>query len=141
MKLTAEPRYWFYPDIGGNLKLPKAERLAAEIIRPTATQKPELADISATYETYPARKGEDPKNRGVTSHVKVNVDYILRTLVGGIRNLTVEEAGKEKPVEKKITTGAELAECQAYGTEAIINAIVSEVRSDEITDAEKKSFE
>lgn len=143
MILTEESRYTFYPDVQNNLSLPENERLAVEIIRPTGFQTKEMKSIYSTREFYkddqPLDAAGNPREvlafKKISTEIKINADYILRTCVGRIRNLTVESGG----TGREITTGAELAECRAYGVAAIINEICSEVMSDEPTDAKKKS--
>ena len=143
MLLTEEPRYWFCPDVRGNLSLPETERLSVEIIRPAAFQSKEFVSVQSTREFYksdqPLDENGNPREvkkfKSVTTELKVNADYILRECVGKIKNLSVKGAdGKER----EIKSGSELADCRAYGVGEIVSAICNEVRSDVPTDAKKR---
>lgn len=147
MKLTEQPRYFFFPDEGDNLSLPEDERLAVEIIRPTGYQRKEFTSVRVEREYYPDDQPLDEngnerkvrKLKKVVVDTRFDADYILRTCVGKIRNLTVESQGADgKTAVREITTGAELAECRAYGAERIVTAICIEVQSDAMTDSQKK---
>lgn len=145
MILTEEPRYTFYPDVKGNLSLPEAERVSIEIIRPTGFQTKEMKSILCSREYYkndqPLDEEGNPrkvlKYKKITTEIKVNGDYILRTCVGKIKNLQVKQGNSVRD----ITTGAELAECQAYGVDDFVNAVCNEVLSDEMTESKKKTSE
>jgi len=131
MKLSAKPKYFFHPDFNGNLALPEAERVAVEILRPTAEDRGDLTNTETTKNFL---------TQEVTIRTKFNARAILRRHVGEIKNLTVEEPGeKGKAVEKKILSGALLAESTAYGTSKLVDLICLEVMSDILTEAEKKS--
>lgn len=145
MILTEEPKYWFYPDIKKNLSLPEAERLAVEIIRPTGFMTKDLKSVVATREFY---KDDQPlddegnvrtvkKFKKISTEIKVNGEYILRSCVGKIKNLQVERNGKTV----EIANGMDLAECRAYGVDEIVTAICNEVIADEVTDSKKKTLE
>lgn len=143
MILTEEPRYWFYPDVMGNLELPEAEQLAVEIIRPTGCQSKEFTSVVSSREFYKDDQPVDGNGnarevlrfKSVSTEVKVNADYILHTCVGKIRNLEIEADGRRRKVEN----GTDLAECRAYGIDGIISAVCAEVRSDVPTEAKKKT--
>ncbi len=145
MILTEEPKYWFYPDIMGNLKQPESEQLAVEIIRPKGYQSREFTSVVSTREFYENDQPLDEKGnprtvqkfKSISTDVKIDADYILRTCVGKIKNLSVKIGDKTKD----ITNGAELAECSAYGIEEIVSAICMEVRSDIPTESKKKTSE
>ena len=145
MVLNENPRYWFYPDVKGNLELEEKEQVAVEIIRPTGFQSSDFKKTETRTEYYPDDQPFDengnykaPKKlRSLTIDVKFNSELILRTCVGEIKNLSVQgEDGKIR----EIRNGKELAECRAYGASAIIDAIVLEVSSDKLSDAKKKNI-
>jgi hypothetical protein len=142
MKLTAEPRYWFYP--ADDEALPKSARVAAEIIRPTASRRQELVEVVGEREFYRAEAGKEQDTKKTVVKTSVNTGFILRECVGKIRNLSAvetewdEETGAEKKTERKIESGEELAECRAYGIDELVARIVNEVRSDELTEAKKR---
>ena len=125
MKFTSNKKYTFYPDINNNLKLPEHERLSVEIIRPTAEERGEVT----WYEGTPRGTGTETSVR-----VKFNTSRILRNNIGVIKNLVIEDAGKEKAV----TSGPELAAASFAGMNALVDVICSEVCADIITDTQKK---
>jgi len=126
MKFTANQKYFFYPDINGNLDLPEGERLSVEIVRPTAEER----DSICWYESVPRGLGTDGAIR-----IRYNASLILREKTGAIKNLSVtDNAGKDRPVN----SGAELAGASFTGMVALVNAICAEVCSDHITEAQKK---
>lgn len=145
MILNEKPRYTFYPNVNGNLSLPESEQLAVEIIRPTGFQTQEMKSVVSTCEYYkddqPIDDNGNPqkvrKFKKLNTEIKINGDYILRSCVGKITNLQVQDGDKIRDIK----TGAELAECRAYGISKIIDAIVTEVVSDDITDSKKKTLE
>lgn len=145
MILNEKPRYTFYPNVNGNLSLPESEQLAVEIIRPTGFQTQEMKSVVSTCEYYkddqPIDDNGNPqkvrKFKKLNTEIKINGDYILRSCVGKISNLQVQDGDKIRDIK----TGAELAECRAYGISKIIDAIVTEVVSDDITDSKKKTLE
>lgn len=145
MILNEKPRYTFYPNVNGNLSLPESEQLAVEIIRPTGFQTQEMKSVVSTCEYYkddqPIDDNGNPqkvrKFKKLNTEIKINGDYILRSCVGKITNLQVQDGDKIRDIK----TGAELAECRAYGITKIIDAIVTEVVSDDITDSKKKTLE
>lgn len=145
MILNEKPRYTFYPNVNGNLSLLESEQLAVEIIRPTGFQTQEMKSVVSTCEYYrddqPIDDNGNPqkvrKFKKLNTEIKINGDYILRSCVGKITNLQVQDGDKIRDIK----TGAELAECRAYGISKIIDAIVTEVVSDDITDSKKKTLE
>lgn len=145
MILNEKPRYTFYPNVNGNLSLPESEQLAVEIIRPTGFQTQEMKSVVSTCEYYkddqPIDDNGNPqkvrKFKKLNTEIKINGDYILRSCVGKITNLQVQDGDKIRDIK----TGAELAECRAYGISKIIDAIVTEVVSDDLTDSKKKTLE
>lgn len=145
MIFTEEPRYTFYPDVNGNLNLPESERVAVEIIRPTGFQSKEMKSVVSSREFYkddqPVDENGNPRTVGkfkkITTEVKINAEYILRSCVGKIENLEVQNGDEVR----KIKTGTELAECRAYGIGELIDAICVEVASDRMTDSKKKNIE
>lgn len=145
MIFTEEPRYTFYPDVNGNLNLPESERVAVEIIRPTGFQSKEMKSVVSSREFYrddqPIDENGNPRTVGkfkkITTEVKINAEYILRSCVGKIENLEVQNGDEVR----KIETGTELAECRAYGIGELIDAICVEVASDRMTDSKKKNIE
>lgn len=145
MVLNENPRYWFYPDVKGNLELEEKEQVAVEIIRPTGFQSSDFKKTETRTEYYPDDQPFDENGkykaprelRSLTIDVKFNSELILRTCVGEIKNLSVQgEDGKLR----EIRNGKELAECRAYGVSSIIDAIVLEVSSDKLSDAKKKNI-
>ena len=145
MILTEQPRYTFFPKVNGNLNLPEEEQLSVEIIRPTGFQTQEMKSVVSTCEYYkddqPVDEDGNPRKvakfKKLTTEIKLNGDYILRSCVGKIKNLQVKDGDKVRD----ISTGAELAECRAYGISKIIDAICTEVVSDDLTDSKKKTLE
>lgn len=145
MILNEQPRYTFFPKVNGNLSLPESEQLAVEIIRPTGFQTQEMKSVVSTCEYYkddqPIDDNGNPqkvrKFKKLNTEIKINGDYILRSCVGKITNLQVQDGDKIRDIK----TGAELAECRAYGISKIIDAIVTEVVSDDLTDSKKKTLE
>lgn len=145
MILTEEPRYWFYPDVNGNLQLKEEEQLAVEIIRPTGFQTKEFFKVESSREFYENDQPVDADGNGrmplkfksVTTEIKIDADRLLRTCVGKIKNLSVSNNGKTR----EIADGAQLAECRAYGIEKIVDAICAEIKSDTPSDAKKKNLE
>lgn len=146
MVLTEQPKYWFYPDVKGNLQQKEEEQLAVEIIRPTGFQSNDFKKVVTRTEFYPDDQPFDkdgnytaPKKfRSITVDTKFDSALILRTCVGEVRNLSVKDTDGN---ERKITSGKELAECCAYGIGAIIDAIVVEVSGDKLTNSKKKNIE
>jgi hypothetical protein len=143
MVFTEEPRYFFYPDFGDNLKQPEDKQVSVEIIRPTGYQRKEFTTTVVSREYYPddqpynsEGKARDVKRlKKATARVECDADYILRNCVGKVRNVSVKGSdGKER----EIKTGEQLAECRAYGMESLVDAICNEVRSDTLTDSKKK---
>lgn len=129
MKFSSQKRYWFIPDINGNLKLEDSEQLQIEIIRATVENQGELSKVSV-------KKLEDGS---VTADSKFNVSKILRSHVGEIKNLTVEETDSDGKVKSiQIKNGTELAESSFYGSKTLCDLICVEVASDRITESEKK---
>ena len=53
MVFTEEPRYFFYPDFGDNLKQPEDKQVSVEIIRPTGYQRKEFTTTVVSREYYP----------------------------------------------------------------------------------------
>ena len=129
MKFTSQKRYFFVPDINGNLTLDKKEQLQIEVIRATAENQGLLSKVTV-------KRQEDGS---VTADSKFDVPAILRNHVGEIKNLVIEETdadGKIKEVQVK--NGKELAESVFYGSKTLIDLICIEVASDRITDSQKK---
>lgn len=146
MTFTEQPRYWLIPDINGNLGLPEGEQVKVEIIRPTGFQMQEMKTVVAKREFYEndqpiGRDGEarTPKFKNISTEIRVNADYILRSCVGKIKNLRVADADGKN--EREIKTGSELAECRAYGIASLVDAICGECASDRMTDSKKKNSE
>ena len=143
MILTEQPKYWFYPNVNGNLSQKEEDQLAIEIIRPTGFQSNDFKKVVTRTEFYPDDQPFDaegnytkPKKfRAITVDTKFDSALILRTCVGEVRNLAVKGDDGQ---ERTITSGKELAECRAYGIGEIIDSIVVEVSSDKLTDAKKK---
>ena len=107
MVLNENPRYWFYPDVKGNLELEEKEQIAVEIIRPTGFQSSDFKKTETRTEYYPDDQPFDengnykaPKKlRSLTIDVKFNSELILRTCVGEIKNLSVQgEDGKIREI-------------------------------------------
>jgi len=128
MKFTANKTYTFYPDIENNLALPEGDRLSVEIIRPTAEERGEVSWVEGI--------GRGTRVEAA-ARFRYNSSRILRRNVGEIRNLVVEESGKEK----KISKGEELAVASFLGMNALVDAICTEVCADYLTEAQKKILE
>lgn len=142
MRFTAEPKYIFTPDINGNLALSNAERLTVEIIRPTSSQRGEFEETVVTREYYPAEEGKELSIKKAQAITRCNVDYILKTNVGALKNCVVDEiiddSGNTKEVV--IENGIQLAQCAAYGIDNLVKSIVAEIYSDTISSAQKKIY-
>ncbi|MBR1403482.1 MAG: hypothetical protein IJ558_04840 [Treponema sp.] len=144
MILTEEPRYWFYPEFNGNLKEPEEKQIAVEIIRPTGFQTKELKSFQTVREYYENDQPFDEKGEArevgkikrITFDVNLNTEYILEHCVGKIKNLSVMNNG----TEREISDGKELANCRAYGIDALVLEISKEVSADKLTDAKKKNI-
>lgn len=129
MKFTSQKKYWFIPDLNGNLKLPENEQLQIEIIRATVENQGELSKVSV-------KKLEDGS---IAADSKFNVSKILREHVGEIKNLVLEELdGNGNPTSIQIKNGVELANSSFYGAKALCDMICVEVASDRLTESEKK---
>ena len=145
MVLKEEPRYWFYPDVLKNLEQPESEQVCVEIIRPTGSQSKDFTTVESSCEYYkneqPVDSNGNPRDvikfKSLRTEVKINADYILRTCVGKVKNLKIQKDGEEYSIE----TGAQLAECSAYGINEIVSSICNEVKSDVPTDSKKKTSE
>jgi len=133
MKFAANKKYVFYPDVKGNLDLPEGERLAVEIIRPTAEDHGTLVFTELVTQQKKDAGGRDFTATSVQT--RFNASKILRFHVGAIKNLIIEDAGKETPV----ASGEELAGASFAGMFPLVSAICAEVCSDKITDAQKKT--
>ena len=129
MKFLSQRRYFFIPSVMGNENLPENERVEIEIIRATAENHGKLSQTTASRDD----------NGQIQVHTSFNTREILRSCVGEIRNLEIEEEIDKKTVVKKITTGKELADAVFYGSDALVSQICTEVVSDTITDTEKKT--
>lgn len=144
MIFTEEPRYEFYPNVGGNLSLPEAERFAVDIIRPTGYMRSDFTSLETKREFYPddqpvdkdGKTQEVKKFKSISANIRYNAEYILCNCVGSVKNCEVRKGDKTV----KIETGRGLADCRAYGIAAYIDAICAEVVSDKMTDAKKKNF-
>ncbi|WP_147613862.1 hypothetical protein [Treponema pectinovorum] len=129
MKFTSQKRYWFIPDIFGNLTLDEKEQIQIEIIRATVENQGELSKVSV-------KKSEDGS---ISADSKFNVSKILRDHVGEIKNLTVDEYDEYGEVSSvQIQNGKELAESSFYGSKTLCDMICVEVASDRLTESEKK---
>lgn len=145
MILTEQLKYWFYPDVNGNFLQEENEQLAVEIIRPTGFQSNDFKKVVTRTEFYPDDQPLDKdgnyvqpkKYRSLTVETKFDSALILRTCVGEIRNLSVQD---DDGKVRAITNGRELAESRAYGVSKIIDAIVLEVSGDKLTDSKKKNI-
>jgi len=135
MKFTANQKYVFYPAFKGNLDLPESERLSVEIIRPTAEDHGTLVFTELVTQSKKDAAGRD--FTATSAQARFNASKILRFHVGAIKNLIIENDGKETPV----TSGEELAGASFAGMFPLVNAICTEVCSDKITDAQKKISE
>lgn len=130
MKFVGKDRYWYEPNLKGNLDLPEAERLRLEIIRPTAENRDGLTTVSCV------RKPDGSSEILQRSNVK----QILRNHVGAVKNLTVvvkNGEGEEKEVE--ITSGEQLATASFYGSATLVSLVCAEVLTDTLLEPEKKS--
>lgn len=144
MILTEEPRYWFYPEFNGNLNETEDKQIAIEIIRPTGFMTKELKSFETTREYYEddqpfdenGEAREVKKFRRISFEVKLNSEYILEHCVGKIKNLAAEKNGKVT----EIPDGKALANCRAYGIDALVTEICKEVSADKMTDAKKKNI-
>ena len=135
MKFAANKKYVFYPAINGNLDLPENERLSVEIIRPTAEDHGTLVFTELVTQQKKDAAGRD--FTATSAQTRFNASKILRFHVGAIKNLIIEDAGKETT----ITSGEALATASFAGMFPLVNAICAEVCSDKITEAQKKISE
>lgn len=138
MKLSAKPKYFFYPDLNGNLALPEGERLAVEIIRPTAEERGDLIHYETVQEVSEEKRGKGAVVKSVSIKTKFNVRTILRRHVGAVKNLTTDEVDAEG-AEVVLRTGADIADSTAFGIARLVDLICTEVTSDTLTASEKKS--
>ena len=130
MIFTTRKKYWFAPDIKGNLKLPESQQLKGEIIRPSE----EVAGELTTTETV--RKFN---SREMLFRTKVDRGRILREHVGKLVNCEIKDADTGETA--KITTGAELAECSAFGIRPYAEAFCSEALRTTVPEELKKKSE
>ena len=135
MKFAANKKYVFYPAINGNLDLPENERLSVEIIRPTAEDHGTL--VFTELVTQQKKDAADRDFTATSAQTRFNASKILRLHVGAIKNLIIEDAGKETP----ITSGEELAGASFAGMFSLVQAICTEVCSDKIAGTQKKISE
>jgi len=135
VKFSANKKYLFYPDVKGNLDLPEGERLAVEIIRPTAEDHGTLVFTELVTQQKKDAAGRD--FTATSAQTRFNASKILRFHVGAVKNLIIADAGKETA----ITNGEELAAASFAGMFPLVSAICAEVCSDKITDAQKKISE
>ena len=135
MKFSANKKYFFYPDVKGNLDLPESERLAVEIIRPTAEDHGSLVFTELTTQYKKDAAGRD--FTATSAQTRFNASKILRFHVGAVKNLIIADGGKETA----IASGEELAAASFAGMFPLVSAICTEVCSDKITEAQKKISE
>ena len=130
MIFTTRKKYWFAPDIKENLKLPESRQLKGEIIRPSEEVVGELT----TTETV--RK---LNSREMLFRTKVDKGRILREHVGKLLNCETKDADTGETIQ--ITTGAELAECSAFGIRPYVEAFCNEVLKTTFSEELKKKSE
>jgi hypothetical protein len=137
MKLSARASYVYTPAFGGNRELPEGERAAFEIIRPKPEEREDLfhldveRDVSLTDAAGKARQKEP-----MTFKRRYNVGRIFRHHIGRITNV---EASYPDGKTVGITSGEAFAECPLFGVAGLVQELVLEVISDELTGDEKKT--
>jgi hypothetical protein len=135
MVLSAKGRYIYIPRFNNNRELVESAQVTVEIIRARVEERGQLFAID-TSRDLDAVDVEKPRS-GARAFLRTSykTGRILRDHVGEIKNLSVEEDGKSRP----ISNGEELASCTAYGVDVLVQELTVEVLSDRLTEAEKKS--
>lgn len=152
MILSTKEKYEFVPLFEGNDKAPASERVVCEIIRPTPDEVDELSDLELVREfskrevaeAKDAKKGveDKPKKSAIRFIRKQDTGRILREHVGSIRNLSEDIVGADgKKVRRAISSGADLAECRAFGIKGLIDELCAEVLRDKLTEEAEKNSE
>ncbi|MCL1812223.1 MAG: hypothetical protein FWG29_01735 [Treponema sp.] len=135
MILSAKGTYAYVPKFNENRSLPEREQVTVEIIRPRAEERGQLYSFDPEREVGLTDFENPGGSASITFKTRYRTGRILRNHVGVIKNLSVEENGKIHA----ITTGAELAECTAFGVANFIQELTAEVLSDQLSAEEKKS--
>lgn len=134
MIFISKDRYTFIPKINGNRNVKSEEKISCEIIRPKVEERNELFSMDVEREL--SAKAVEDTRAAVTFKRRYNVSRILRVHIGEIQNLEIKSEGGKV---SKIKTGAELADCTAFGIASLIDELCLEVISDTLTEDEKKS--
>lgn len=116
MVLSARGKYWYTPKFNGNREVPENEQVTVEIIRPCAEERPELYSLDIERDIGLVDPGKKQARAPVTLKNRFRTSQILRSHIGVIKNLSVEEDGKVKT----IASGTELAESTAFGIGALV---------------------
>jgi hypothetical protein len=135
MVLSARSRYVYIPRFRGNRSLPEKDQVTVEIIRPRAEERDQLFSLDPEREVGLDDFQKPGTSRAVTLKTRFRVGQILRNHAGKIENLAVEENGNQRV----ISSGAELADCTAFGIVGLVDEIKAEVLSDVLTEYEKKT--
>ena len=135
MVLSAKGRYTYVPKFNGNRKLPEHEQLTVEIIRPRAEERGLLYSFDPEREVGLSDFDKPAVRPPITFKTRYRTGQILRSHIGVIKNLSVDENGETRP----IVSGTSLAECTAFGVSALVQELTLEVLSDRLTEDEKKS--
>lgn len=152
MKFRAKNIYWFTPDIEDNLKLPESKRLKGKILRPDAETREDLSitEISRDYsktEVETIKAGNLPSEKEVKKTTSVfrtkhDTGRILREHVLELTNCEIEEEAEDGKVSTRtIRTGGELATCQAFGINRLVELFCAEVLRDKLPEETIKNSE
>ncbi|MDR2186404.1 MAG: hypothetical protein LBO80_12175 [Treponema sp.] len=136
MVLSARGKYVYTPKFNRNRELPENERMTVEIIRPRAEERPDLYSLDVERDMGLTDLGKKQVTAPLTFKNRFRVSRILRSHIGSIKNLSVEEDGKSRT----ITGGEDLAESTAFGLGVLVNELIAEVLSDTLSGDEKKSL-
>lgn len=155
MRFKAQKTYWFTPDLDDNLQQPEGKRLKARINRPDRETRDDLTvtevvrdyskqDIAEAREARSKRSASDdaPRKTSMTFRRRQDTGRILRDHVPELVCCdveTVDENGKTQV--EHITTGAQLANCTAYGIDRLVDLLCAEVLRDELPEELKKNSE
>ena len=142
MLFKAETITVIVPDIGDNLKQPKDKQLRVHIRRPNAEEISNLYEINFINNTSVDEikknkndKDKDKKKKKQVMSIVNQTGTILRNHVIKIENMEVEVDGKIK----QITTGHDLAECNAFGIKKLVDDICAEVMDDKVDEDKLKN--
>ena len=160
MRFIERKEYTFVPDMEvvdengksvKNKELPKSKQISAVINRPDSETRAELKEIEVarTYskkEVGDANKGSDSDSvtkKKLNFMSRMDVGRILREHVLELKNVEIEvQDGEGKQVKvQALSTGADLAECKAFGIEVLVQKLCAEVLRDKLDEKTEKNSE